>query len=278
MTYTIVVVGGIIRRILAKVEEMPEPGTTTTTKAYDSHTGGRGAFSAVTAYRLSHYKPHEGSQPSAHEDEDISVRLVGAIGDDDIGKPMRDRITKAGVNTDRVRKIEDTKTSMIFVLEDEESQGSGAVMCPGANHALEPHDFDSVEGLLEECGGVKPNLLVTNCELKRDTVEQLVTTASEAGVPVLLNLVPEAYIFPEVLEHLTHLIVHEAEARRISNACPKDNDDPNAWETFAKDFRERGVANVVITLGSKGVYYSDSAGNKGHIPSGERNLDKVGGG
>ena len=278
MAYTIVVVGGITRRILAKVGEMPEPGRTITTKTYDSHTGGRGAFSAVTAYRLSHDKPHEGSKPPAREDEEISVRLVGAIGDDDIGDPMRDRITKVGVNTDSVRKIPNTKTSMIFVLEDEESQDRGAVMCPGANHALEPDDFDSIEGLLKECGGVKPNLLVTNCELKRNTVAQLVTTASNAGVPVLLNLVPEAYVFPEVLEHLTHLIVHEAEARRISDACPEDNNDPYAWETFAKQFREQGVANVVVTLGSKGVYYSDSAGNKGHISSGERNLDKVGGG
>ena len=259
---------------------MPELGLTLTTNTYDSHTGGRGAFSALAAYRLSHFKPPSDQElpKCIVEDDEVSVRLIGAIGDDDIGQPMKDRISHAGVNTDRVRTVSKTQTSMVFVLVDEDSKDHSVLLCPGANHALKAGDFESEDRLLDECGGTRPDLLVTNCELERSTVEQIMKTAINADVPVLLNLVPEQGFFPEDLRHLTHLIVHKAEARRVSGNCPKDDDNPHEWEAFAQEFLSREVANVVVTLGSQGVYFSNKDGEKGHVPSREHNVDKVGGG
>ena len=280
MPRTIVVIGGISRRIIAEVDQMPETGLTVIPSTYESHTGGRGAFSAVTAYRLSHFKPpsDEESPGCVLKDDEISIRLVGAIGNDDIGQPMKDRIRNVGVNTDRVQPILDTQTGTVFVLVQEDSKQPGVLLCPGANHALQPNDFESAEKLLEQCGDTKPDLLITNCELQRRTVEQILKVAVDAEVPVLLNLVPEEAFFPEDLKHLTHLIVHEAEARRVFDKCPQDDDDPHDWEDFAQQFLSRGVANVVVTLGSHGAYFSNQDGSKGHVPSREHNVDKVGGG
>ncbi|KAL8702214.1 MAG: hypothetical protein Q9201_004518 [Fulgogasparrea decipioides] len=250
-TRTIVVIGGLTRRIIAEVDEMPGKGLTVTTKTYDTHTGGRGAFSAVAAYRFSHFKATNDQETPrcVCEEDEISVRLVAAVGDDDIGS-IKEEIKAVGVNIDRVLPIPKTKTSMAFVVVDGASRDHSVLLCPGANHGLKPDKFGSAEKLLEECGGLRPDLLVTNCELKRSTVEQIIETATVANVPVLLNLVPEEYFFPEDLTHLTHLIVHKAEARRIFDDCPKDDDDPLEWETFAQQFLSRGVANVVVTLSS----------------------------
>lgn len=57
-TRTIVVVGGLAKRYITEADEVPKPGETIeTTKPLVPHTGGRGAFAAVAAHRLSHIKP-----------------------------------------------------------------------------------------------------------------------------------------------------------------------------------------------------------------------------
>ena len=279
---TIAIVGGLTRRIIAEVNHMPDPSETVITNTYDSHTGGRGAFSAVAAYRQSHYKPTDDQTAirCVCGKDEIFVRLIGAIGDDDIGQPMKDRISNAGVNTERVRRIPNTNTSMVFVLVDEESKANSELLCPGANHALKPGDFGTADKLLEMCGGRKPDLLVTNCELERSTVAKIVETATHAKVPVLLNLIPKEYFFKGTFRHLTHLIVHKAEARYILENCPADDDNAYEWESFAQEFLDRGVSNVVVTLGAHGAYYSSQDGGKtqGHVPSQDSDVDKIGGG
>lgn len=279
-TRTIAVIGGLTRRIIAEVDQMPALGRILTSNTYDSHTGGRGAFCAVAAYRLSHFKPTNDQLPPkcVCEKDEIFVRLIGAIGDDDIGDPMRKRINDVGVNTDSVRTIDNEKTSLAFVLVDEESNANSETLCPGANHKLKPDVFGNAGKLLRECGGLKPDLLVTNCELTRSTVDQIIKSATNAKVPVLLNLFPERYFPDEDLKHLEHLIVHKAEARNTLDNCPSDDDDPNKWEAFAREFLSRGVANVVVTLGSQGAYFLNQEGKKGVASSDNYDIDKIGGG
>ena len=252
---------------------MPKKGQTVTTSTYDSHTGGRGAFTAVTAYRQSHYKATDDQLVRCVcDDGEIEVRLIGAYGEDDIGPPMKNRISGVGVNTDGVREMSGTKTSMSFVVVDEYTKEHKILFCPGANHALSSELFDEEEKLIKECGGQKPDLIIVNCELKQSTVEKIISTASSADVPVLLNLVPELHLFADSFEHLTHLVVHKAEAKGISKRCPEGDDDPHSWDAFAQEFLDRGVENVVITLGSGGAYCSNKSGTKKHIPGQEHSV------
>lgn len=283
-TRTIVVVGGLAKRYITEAEEVPGPGETIeTTKPLVPHTGGRGAFAAVAAHRLSHIKPpgdsHIGIE-SAWPDLKINVHLVATVGADDAGDGLKERMTECGVNADHVQQVEGASSSSVFVVVDKATKDHRIWFDAVANHILEPDAFKERGSLDNFAGGMKPTLLLTSLELKPETTVQLIKTAGLDGVEVLLNLVPSHTVLMRVLKNVTHLVIHKAEARRSYEDCPTDDDDPSAWATLAQRFVDGGAKNVVITLSAQGAYFANRFGVAGFVRSDEPEdvNNKVGGG
>ena len=282
-TYTIVVVGGLARRQITEAEEIPKPGVTIeTTKPFDSHTGGRGAFSAVAAHRLSHFKPSDNSHigiQSAFANVKINVHLVATVGDDDDGIRLKERMTECGVNADHVQTYKGA-SSKIFVVVDAQTKDYRAWFDSAANHILEPDGFKGRGSLNAFAGGKKPALLVTNLELKPETTKQLIETAGLDRVEVLLNVVPFGRTSNALLKNVTHLVIQDAEARMSYEGCPTDDDDPKEWAHVARRYIKNGAKNVVITLSSQGAYFANKFGAADVVQSDEPEdiNDKVGGG
>lgn len=272
-TRTILVVGGLARRYILEAEELPEPGETIeTTKPSESHTGGRGAFTAVAAHRLSHRKPpidsHLGIE-SAFQDLKISVHLVATVGDDDIGNSLKKRMTDCGVNADQVQMVNGSSSSMVMVVVDKTTKDHRIWFDAAANHELGPEAFKELASLDDFAGGTKPALILATLELKLETAEQLIETAGRYGVEVLLNIVPSHFLRDRV--EVTHLVIHKGEARRHFGfeVCPTDKDDPSDWAEKARHFLARGAKNVVITLGAQGAYFTNVFGAADVVPSDE---------
>lgn len=283
-TRTIVVVGGLAKRYITEAEEVPGPGETIeTTKPLVAHTGGRGAFTAVAAHRLSHIKPpsdgHIGMK-SAWPDLKINVHLVATVGADDAGDGLKERMAECGVNAEHVQRVEGASSSSTFVVVDKATKDHRIWFDAEADHLLKPDAFKQRGSLDKFAGGVKPVLLLTSLELKGETMLQLIKTAGLDGVEVLLNLVPSHPLLISVLSKVTHLVIHKAEARRSFDDCPSDEDDPSAWATLAQRFIHRGAKNVVITLSDQGAYFANRFGAAGFVRSDELEdvNDKVGSG
>ena len=128
----------------------------------------------------------------------------------------------------------------------------------GAASALKPTDFMTRESL---GGGVAPDLLISQLEIQRETVEQAIQTANRERVEVLLNPSPASYIMPEIYPMISHLIINETEAVLLSQCEPEDIQNQAGWSLIAEDFLNRGVKNVVVTLGAKGAYYANESGS-----------------
>ncbi|KAK3687267.1 ribokinase [Podospora appendiculata] len=101
------------------------------------------------------------------------------------------------------------------------------------------------------------------------TVPDLVTmieTAGNAGIDFCLNAAPATPIGRRFYRHLTHLLVNESEAATMSG---RDRDEVNeeSWPAIAQEFLDRGVKNVVITLGAKGAFYANADGPSGNCPA-----------
>lgn len=128
---------------------------------------------------------------------------------------------------------------------------------PGAAHALEPKDFMTLESL---GGGIAPDLLISQLEIRRDAVEQAVETAHREGVEVLMNPSPALKLSPYLYSMISHLVMNETEAWMLSECTPEDIKTQSGWAQIADYFHDLGVKNVVITLGEKGAYYSNESG------------------
>lgn len=77
------------------------------------------------------------------------------------------------------------------------------LLIPGASHSLRPDVFRILESL---SGGFKPDLLISQLVIPRDTVEQILETATAHGINTLLNPLPAQYLLRPVYGMITHLV------------------------------------------------------------------------
>lgn len=253
------VLGGVVQDLTTIVNRLPDNGETVVATNFSMQAGGKGANSAVAVYRLS--RPNPKHSPNAHREaveDDLRVRMVGAVGADEFGPSLRDNLTNCGVNVDGVRVIKGQSTAIANILLEVGSGANRIMQYPGAAYALEPEDFKTLESL---GGGVAPDLVISQLELRRDVIEQAIETANREGVEILLNPSPAHYLMPYIYRMITHLIMNETEAVMLSECEPDDIKNQTGWTKVVEYFHNLGVKNVVVTLGEKGAYYSNESGS-----------------
>ena len=114
----IAVVGSVNLDLVARLEKLPTPGETLSARDFDRIPGGKGANQALAARRL-------GAQ----------VRLLAAVGDDQLADDALALLRAEGVDTGHVTRVPGTPTG-IAMIEVDDSGETTIVVVPGANAAL----------------------------------------------------------------------------------------------------------------------------------------------
>ncbi|MEH6809532.1 MAG: ribokinase [Hyphomonas oceanitis] len=200
----ITVTGSINLDIVATGPTLPRPGETVTNARLARHPGGKGANQALAAKRLG-----------------ADVRLIGAVGADDMAEEALKLLQAGGVDLSGVQHIngETTGVALIAVSADGENL---IVVCPGANRALRPADVEDAD--ITHMIGV--------LEIPADT---LLAAASRATGFVSLNLAPAMTVPDALLARASLLCVNETEA------------------AFYGDALHASGALVAISLGGEGA-------------------------
>ncbi|KAK7953048.1 hypothetical protein PG996_013941 [Apiospora saccharicola] len=97
-------------------------------------------------------------------------------------------------------------------------------------------------------------------EISTEVVETMIETAGNASIDLCLNAAPAtAPIGERFYQHLAHLIVNDSEAVILSGRRPGiDELNEDILPDSAQGFLDRGVRNVVITLGARGAFYANA--------------------
>lgn len=251
--YTVAVLGGVVQDLTTIVNRLPDDGETVVASNFIMQPGGKGSNSAVACYRLTRPNPKNNGPALDSADDDIRVRMVGAVGSDDFGAPLKENLMNCGVNVDGVRTIEGQATAVANILVEAATGANRMMQFPGAAYALEPREYMTARSL---GGGEPPDLLIAQLEIRRDTVEQAIETAYQEAIEVLLNPSPAVYLMPEIYPMVTHLVMNETEAVMLSEIEPDDIESQTGWTRVAEYFLQLGVKNVIVTLGEKGAYYA----------------------
>lgn len=82
---------------------------------------------------------------------------------------------------------------------------------------------------------------------------------------IILNAAPAMDLPDEIYEGVHSLHVNEVEAAMLTD-IPEDEIEAHLPEV-AEFFRRRGVQNIVVTMGSRGVYWRDKNRRDGRIPA-----------
>ena len=236
----ILVVGSINQDFLLEVVQRPQPGETVTDAKLSLHNGGKGANQAAAAALLG-----------------ASVKMLGRVGDDDLGGPLVEALEGKGIDTSLIEAVEDESTGAAFITLTPDGENAITV-APGANRRVRPEDVDSAS---EAIGAAK--VLVAQMEVSVETVVRAVEIAEENGTRVLVNLAPPMELHEETLKKLDPLVVNEHEASFLLGSKVEGMDGAMS---AAPRLLALGPRSVVVTLGADGAVHADSE-DVDHTPS-----------
>lgn len=223
----IVVVGSSNIDMVAQVSHIPAPGETVGNARFIQSFGGKGANQAVAAARLGG-----------------SVTFVTALGNDMYADILKKHFTEEGINTDYI--IDDshhpTGTALIYVANSGENC---IAVAPGANYSLLPESITKFSEIIEEA-----DIVVMQAEIPYETIKKTALLAKQKGKKVLFNPAPACLIDEELMTAIDILVVNELEASFISGIEYTGNNLDDIAQTLLRS----GARNIVITLGSQGVY------------------------
>ncbi len=230
----IVVAGSLNADLTIYCERLPHPGETLHGSGFAVNPGGKSANQAVAAGRL-------GGR----------VTLIGAVGNDPNGNMLLASTAGAGVDISHVRRVEEPTGVAVISVED--SGENSIIISAGANATL---TADAMDPALFEGAGV-----VCLClEVPPETVRAAAQAGHDAGATVLLNLSPYAPI-EDKLARLTGVLLvnsHEASQFLGGPAMPSSDAPASDWLAAVEEFAGRGLAKVLVTLGSAGSMVLDS--------------------
>lgn len=238
---TLCVLGSINVDHVIRVPYFPKSGETLAGHSYQIAYGGKGANQAVAAARLG-----------------AKVKFIGAIGDDAIGQIMKSAFEKDAIDTSMITTIPNQSTGLAMIQVSDEGENS-IVISAGANADLTAERVQIYQNEIKQA-----DMLLMQLESPLQAVELAAKIAKSAGTKVVLNPAPAQKLSDELLGYIDMITPNETEAEILTGV--KVTDVHTAGQA-AEIFHQKGIQTVLITLGAKGVYFSE-LGKQGKIIAG----------
>ena len=250
----IVVIGSSNNDMVVIAKKMPAPGETVMGKEFLIVSGGKGANQAVAAARANG-----------------TVTFIAKVGEDDFGKNLVAAYKADKINTDYIFIDSDKPTGIAIIIVDETTAQNTIVVAPGANGNLSIDNIIKAEKIISEA-----DFLLIQLEIPLEVVEFSLKLAKQYGVKTILNPAPAQTLSNELLKLVDIITPNESETEILTGINP-DSDEKiiKAAATLLEKVNEA----VVITLGSRGVYFIAKSGENGFIETSKvEALDTTGAG
>ena len=190
--------------------------------------GGKGANQAVAAARMGG-----------------DVTFIAKVGSDIFGKQTVDNLIKEKINTDFVFVDEEAPSGTALIMVNNKGENC-IVVAPGANANLLPKDIERVKNFSEA------EIILMQLEIPMETIAFVAKNAKTNNQKVIINPAPAQQLNDTLLNGLFLITPNETEACLLTGV--KVEDETTASQA-ADVFLNKGVRNVIITLGSRGAYF-----------------------
>lgn len=229
----VVVLGSLNLDLVARCARLPEPGETVTGSTFHEYPGGKGLNQAVAVARSG-----------------ARVALVGAVGDDDAGRTLRDVARLDGIDDTAISTVAGSATGRAIISVDESAENS-IIVIPGANHRVPSNELPP------------SRVVLAQLEVPIELVIDGFRAARASGATTMLNPAPAASLPAELVAVTDIIIPNEHEVGLIGGVDA---------------LRAAGVATVVVTQGARGVSVSDATGTRSFPAFSVETIDTTGAG
>ena len=172
--------------------------------------------------------------------------MIGCVGSDAFGNSLLAAVEKDGVDTAFIRRHPSAASGVALITVSEDGQNT-IVVAAGANAQLTAQDVLSAEAAFEDAG-----VVVLQLEIPLAAVEAAALLGRKHGAIVLLNPAPAQPLSDGLLALVDYLIPNQSELQQLSGFSDLDQ--------AARALLERGVRNLVVTLGEQGARWVSAAG------------------
>jgi ribokinase len=226
----ILVIGSSNTDMVVKTEELPLPGETKLGGTFFMNAGGKGANQAVAAARLGGM-----------------VTLVTKLGNDIFGKQTLKGLEKENIDTTYIFIDEKNASGTALIIVNAVGENC-IVVAPGANAALLPADIEKVANLNDAA------VVLLQLEIPIETINYIARLTTINKQKLILNPAPAQKLSEELLNGLYLITPNETEAFDLTGIQVKDEASASSAADF---FLNRGVENVIITLGRDGAFFKN---------------------
>lgn len=225
----ITIVGSLNMDLVVHITRLPRIGETIIGERFMTFPGGKGANQAVAVSRL-------GGRAT----------MIGCVGHDLFGKELISNLTLNGVNVSNIKTIKEESTGVAVITVNSEGDNC-IILDPGANFGLSPEDITSKKDII-----MNSKILLVQLEVPLITVKESLEIASENNVMTILNPAPARELDCEIFSMIDIITPNETECEFLTGVKIHTIEDAGR---AIKILKNKGVKQVIITAGNKGVYF-----------------------
>ena len=228
------VLGIFVADISFSGSKIPAVGETILWNRYNLGPGGKGCNQAVAIARLGG-----------------KVNFISKIGKDSYGELALDTLKKNNINTENIIQDEKLQTGVAGILVDQKSGKNAINVIVGAPNTLKISEINKQLDLIKNS-----KIFLTQLEVPKDVTLHCLKTAKENGCLTILNPAPASEITKEFYGNIDYFTPNETEAEFYTGIKITNE---NEAKQAADKLINLGIKKIIITLGEKGLFYSDGS-------------------
>ncbi len=228
----ITVLGIFVADISFSGPKIPSIGETILGKKYNVGPGGKGCNQAIAIARLGG-----------------NTNFISKIGKDAYGELALKTLEKNKISTENIIQDGNQQTGVAGILVDQNTGKNAINVIVGAPSSLRINEIEKQINLIK-----RSKIFLTQLEVPKDVTLHCLKTAKENGCITILNPAPASEISKEFFNNIDFFTPNETEAEFYTGI--KITNDQEAKQA-AEKLLNLGIKKVIITLGEKGLFYSD---------------------
>ena len=228
----ITVLGIFVADISFSGPKIPSIGETILGKKYNVGPGGKGCNQAIAIARLGG-----------------NTNFISKIGKDAYGELALKTLEKNKISTQNIIQDGNQQTGVAGIFVDQNTGKNAINVIVGAPSSLRISEIEKQINLIK-----RSKIFLTQLEVPKDVTLHCLKTAKENGCITILNPAPASEISNEFYNNIDFFTPNETEAEFYTGI--KITNDQEAKQAADK-LLNLGIKKVIITLGEKGLFYSD---------------------
>ena len=229
---SICVFGIFVADICFFADSIPVAGQTILGEKYIIGPGGKGSNQAIAAARA-------GGE----------VSFISKVGSDNYADLAISLYKDSGINYDGLEIDENESTGSAGILINRKTGENAINVVPGAAGTIGKNLIDKNLSIIKDS-----TIFLTQLETPKDVTLYALKEAKSQNCITILNPAPSSEIPDDYFQYIDFFTPNETEASFYFNKPVKNEDD---CKVAGKYFLEKGVKNILITLGERGCYFKN---------------------